>query len=163
MKETEKASWVEVYDGGSPEAERAGFHRLAQAMLDIQEKNRQASGASHVARTLHSKMVAGVTNAELQVDAELPDQFHVGHFVPGAVLRGSVRFSNASGVPKPDGAPDMRGIAVKIALADGKIHDLLMTNYPVSHARNANQFVEFATIASGDPATFKERPTSPQF
>ena len=32
-----------------------------------------------------------------------------------------------------------------------------MTNYPVSHARNANQFVEFATIASGDPATFKER------
>jgi hypothetical protein len=157
VTEAEKASWAEVYDGGSLEAERAGFHQLVQTMLDVQERNRRASGASHATRTLHSKMVAGVTNAELHMDAGLPDQFHVGHFAPGAVLRGSVRFSNASGVPKSDDAPDMRGIAIRLALPDGNIHDLLMTNYPVSHARNANQFVEFATIASGEPATFKER------
>lgn len=157
VTEAEKASWAEVYDGGSLEAERVGFHRLVQTMLDIQERNRRASGAPHALRTLHSKMVVGVTNAELHVDAGLPDQFHVAYFEPGAVLRGSVRFSNASGIPKADGAPDMRGIAIKLALPDGGVHDLLMTSYPVSHARNANQFVEFANIASGDQATFKER------
>lgn len=157
MTMTEKASWMEVYEGGSPEAERQGFHRLAQAMLDIQEKNRESLGAAHAMRTLHSKIVAGVTNAELQMDSDLPDQFHIGHFRPGEVLRASIRFSNASGVPKRDDAADMRGIAVKLALPGGKVHDLLMTNYPVSHARNAKQFVEFATIASGDPATLKER------
>lgn len=153
----EKGSWVEVYDGGSLEAEREGFHQLAQAMLDIQEKNRESAGATHAMRTLHSKILVGVTNAELRMDSDLPSQFHVGHFMPGAVLRASIRFSNASGVPKRDDAADMRGIAIKLALPHGKAHDLLMTNYPVSHARNAKQFVQFATIATGDPATFKER------
>jgi hypothetical protein len=160
VTEKDQASWREVYDGGSPEAERLGFHQLALAILDIQEKNRQAAGAPHAMRTLHSKIVAGVTHAQLRMDSDLPDRFRVGHFTPGAVLRASIRFSNASGVPKRDDAADMRGIAIKLALPDGKAHDLLMTSYPVSHARNARQFVEFATIASGDPATLKERLTA---
>jgi hypothetical protein len=157
VTDIEKSSWTEVYDGGSLEAEREGFHQLAQAMLEIQEKNRASAGASHAMRTLHSKILVGVTNAELRMDSDLQSQFHVGHFTPGAVLRATIRFSNASGVPKRDDAADMRGIAIKIALPDGKAHDLLMTNYPVSHARNAKQFVQFATIAMGDSATFKER------
>lgn len=157
VKNTEQRAWAEVYDGGSLEAEREVFHQLAQAMLDIQEMNRKSAGASHAMRTLHSKILVGVTNAELRMDLALPRIFHVGHFMPGAVLRASVRFSNASGVPKRDDVADMRGIAIKLTLPDGEVHDLLMTNYPVSHARNAKQFVEFATIAMGDQATFKER------
>ena len=157
MKNIEKSAWTEVYDGGSAEVERKGFHQLAQAMLDIQEKNRANAGASHVMRTLHSKILVGVTNAELRMDPDLPPPFRVGHFTPGAVLDASIRFSNASGVPKRDDAADMRGIAIKLALPHGQSHDLLMTNYPVSHARNAKQFVQFATIAMGDSETFKER------
>lgn len=157
MTNAEKSSWTEAYEGGSLEAERQGFRQLAQAMLDIQERNRESAGVSHAMRTLHSKILVGVTNAELRMDSDLQSQFHVGHFTPGAVLRASIRFSNASGVPKRDDAADMRGIAIKLALPGGKVHDLLMTNYPVSHARNAKQFVQFATIAMGDPATLKER------
>nr|WP_199047440.1 catalase [Dyella sp. ASV24] len=157
MANIEKKPWTEVYDGGGPEVEREGFHQLARAMLDIQEKNREFAGASQAMRTLHSKILVGVTNAELRMDLDLPHSFSVCHFTPGEVLGAAIRFSNASGVPKRDDAADMRGIAIKLALPHGQSHDLLMTNYPVSHARNANQFVQFATIAMGDSATFKER------
>lgn len=157
MTHIEQRPWTEIYDGGTPETERAGFLQLAQSMLAIQEKNREATGASRLMRTLHSKILVGITNAELQIDPQLPVQFHVGHFAPGAVLRALIRFSNASGVPRRDDAADMRGIAIRLALPGGKIHDLLMTSYPVSHARNAKQFVQFATAAMGDPASLKER------
>jgi hypothetical protein len=98
-----------------------------------------------------------VTNASLVIDQDLPSEFAVGYFQPGVSLPGIVRFSNASGVPMHDSAPDMRGAAIRIMIPDGSIHDLLMTNFPVSHARNARQFVDFAVIASGDPTTLVER------
>lgn len=157
MASIDAKPWAEIYEGGDPDAERRGFRALAQVMLGIQEKNREAAGRSHAMRTLHSKILAGLSNAELRVDASLPTPFHAGHVEPGASLRATVRFSNASGVPRPDSAADMRGIAVRLMLPDGKPHDLLMTNYPVSHARNARQFVEFAVIATGDAATLKDR------
>lgn len=151
------APWSEVFDGGSPETEREGFHALAVAMNQIQEKSRLAAGAAHAMRTLHAKILAGMDNAQLHVDVDLLDRFRVDYFVPGAIVAASVRFSNASSIPKPDTLPDMRGIAIKL-LPDGCApHDLLMTNYPVSHARNARQFVDFAVIATGDPATLKQR------
>jgi hypothetical protein len=144
--------WVEVYEGGSREAEQEIFQQLAQAMVTVQETNRQKTGASHTSRTLHAKVIAAVSNARLSVDPTLPENLCVGHFQPGASMEATVRFSNASGIPRPDGAPDMRGIALRLPTGAGKHHDLLMTNYPVSHARNARQFVEFAVIASGDRA-----------
>lgn len=163
------ANWQETYDGGSPEAEEAIFLQLAGQMLDIQEANRKASGREHADRTLHAKMIAGVTDAVLTVDAALPEEFRVGHFGPGATLRAAVRFSNASPFAQPDNSPDMRGAAIKI-WADSRasqpqqgepesqhVHDLLMTNYPVSHARNAKQFVDFAVLAQGPRDTFAER------
>lgn len=149
--------WAEIYSGGSPEVERQEFHQLAQTMLKIQEKNRELAGASHAMRTLHSKIVVGVTNAQLQVDPGLPAPFHVDYFAPASSWKAAVRLSNASGVPKADNLPDMRGIAIKIQAPNGVQHDLLFTNYPVSHARNSRQFVEFAAIAMGDPASLKQR------
>lgn len=149
--------WTEIYDGGSPEAELRSFKRLAQAMLAIQEKNRETAAASQPMRTLHAKIIAGISDAQLHIDPELPDRFQADYFTPGSLWKAAVRFSNASGVPRADHLPDMRGVAIKVALPNGREHDLLMTNYPVSHARNARQFVEFAVIAMGDPATFKVR------
>jgi hypothetical protein len=68
-----------------------------------------------------------------------------------------VRLSNASGVPQGDAAPDMRGAALRICHPQGDVHDLLMTSFPTSHARNARQFVTFAVIASGPREAMKVR------
>jgi hypothetical protein len=51
----------------------------------------------------------------------------------------------------------MRGAALRVAVPGGAIHDLLLTNFPVSHARNARQFVEFAVIASSGSEALQAR------
>ena len=61
----------------------------------------------------------------------------------------TVRISNAANRPGPDNAPDMRGIALRIKVSASEQHDLLATNYHVSHARNARQFVRFAVATAG--------------
>ena len=61
----------------------------------------------------------------------------------------SLRISNAANRPGPDNAPDMRGIALRIKVSAIEQHDLLATNYHVSHARNARQFVRFAVATAG--------------
>jgi len=79
--------WTEIFEGGSPEAERNIFLALAEDMLRIQEANRQKSGASAPGRTLHAKLVAGFTHATLKIDRTLPDDFAVSwcQNVSGAV------------------------------------------------------------------------------
>jgi hypothetical protein len=52
---------------------------------------------------------------------------------------------------------DMRGAALKIMLDGGGVHDLLLTSFPVSHARNGRQFVDFAVLAQGPRETFLQR------
>ena len=60
-----------------------------------------------------------------------------------------------SGSPTPrasaqaDTEPDLRGVALRVQVSPEESHDLLMTNYPVSHARDAHQFVEFAKATAG--------------
>ena len=151
------ASWTEIYDGGSPEAEEEIFLGLAQQMLAIQEGNRVRAHLARPYRTLHAKQLVGIKNAELIVDANLPTRFAVGHFTAGTRLPVIARFSSASASPQSDSLPDIRGAALKIGVAGDAVHDLLMTSFPVSHARNARQFVEFAVIASGDRTTLVER------
>jgi len=157
VNNTPDQPWTEIYEGGSREAELRGFKLLAQTMLKIQEKNRESAALTRPMRTLHSKMIVGVSRAQLHIDPELPVRFQVDYFRAGTRRQAAVRFSNASGIPRADHLPDMRGVAIKVALPNGGEHDLLMTNYPVSHARDAKQFVDFAVIAMGDAATFKAR------
>src|ERR1700722_6982496 len=150
------APWREVFDGGTPETEYEIFKSLAEVMLRTQESTRQRIGAPHALRTLHAKIVLGVIDARLVIDRDLPDRFNVGHFLAGETLPTTVRFSNASGAPQADCTPDMRGIALRVSTPSGSFHDLLMTSFPVSHARNARQFVEFARIAAGDKAQMRQ-------
>jgi hypothetical protein len=162
MKKLEKPvrePWREIFAGGSAEAENQQFLSLAADMLRMQESNRERATVSHAMRTLHAKIIFGVTNARLIVNSNLPARFNVGYFNAGMILPTVVRLSNASGLVQPDASPDMRGMALRISLPSGSFHDLLATNYPVSHARNARQFVDFARIASGDRATLVQRLT----
>lgn len=144
--------WSERWLGGSPEAERLQFQRLARDMMGIQLKNRKtasAHGVPHpVVRALHAKPTLAVDDAELTF-LDLPKDLQAEFAQPGASYRTLVRFSNAAGVAAPDFKPDLRGVALRVYASDETSHDLLMTNFPVSHARNARQFVEVAKAGAG--------------
>ncbi|WP_033342023.1 catalase [Catenuloplanes japonicus] len=141
--------WREIYDGGSVEAEELRFQEYARRMVAVQTAHTRSSGSAVTHRTLHAKTVAGATGAELVFADDLPAELHVGAFRAGARLTATVRLSNAAGVARPDTAADLRGAALKIALPGGGEHDLLATSYPVSHVRNAAQFVTVAAIGAG--------------
>ncbi|TWB21001.1 catalase family protein [Nitrospirillum bahiense] len=156
MTDTER--WREVFDGGSIEAEKESFQRFAEVFQSIQEATRRKFGWSHPQRTLHAKQTAGIEDARLLIDDDAPARFCQGYVQAGKEFGATVRFSNASAAHLPDASPDLRGVALRVAIPGGGFHDLLMTSFPVSHARNARQFVEFAMIASsGDRATLPER------
>ena len=46
----------------------------------------------------------------------------------------------------------MRGMALRVRVSPDEQHDLLATNFPVSHARDAKQFVAFAEAMAGNRA-----------
>lgn len=107
-------------------------------------------------RMMHAKTICGVANASLVIDHVLPAALAIDHFQPGARLPAIVRFSNGSGLLQADGAPDLRGMAIRIALPGGG-HDLLFTNFPTSLARNAQQFYVFVLASFGQRETLLAR------
>src|SRR5436190_15829611 len=144
MQQKQRWSDIEKYAGGSAEAERLIFAALARDLLDVQLANKKSGKSSEVLRAFHAKTTLGVTNATLTVAKDLPKSFSVGYFEAGSEYAASVRFSNANGSRRSDFLRDMRGAAVRLTVSDKETHDLLMTNFPVSHARDASQFVAFA-------------------
>jgi len=100
----------EQYEGGSPEAERLVFDRLAQEIMKVQVKNRRPGGGG-INRAIHAKAPLGVENARLRFHDDLPAALRVGFARPGADYPVTLRLSNASGVRQGDGAPDLRGAA----------------------------------------------------
>ena len=144
--------WSECYSGGSAEAELAEFQQLAHAIMAVQTATRKkisSHDAPHpIQRAFHAKATLAVDDAVLRF-GELPEDLQVGPALPRASYPTTVRFSNAAGSGAPDFARDMRGIALRVQISDTESIDLLATNYPVSHARNARQFVEFATATAG--------------
>jgi len=147
-----QGAWKETMAGGSPQAERAEFERLAQDIMRMQVKNAKtasAHGVPHgVDRAFHAKSTLATDQAELRF-LDLPGDLSHGFAQPGRVYPAIVRFSNAAGTGQSDAVPDLRGAAVRVQVSPGESHDLLMTNFPVSYARNARQFVAFAVAMTG--------------
>ncbi|WP_137747387.1 hypothetical protein [Acidovorax sp. NB1] len=146
------APWRESFLGGSPQAEAALFRTLAEQMRAVQMRNQQASGQSRPGRTLHAQMLAGMVGARLEVNPQLAPGLAQAHFQPGAVLACDLRLSFASGLAHGGLQRDMRGAALRLHLPQGGAHEILLTNFPVSHARDARQFVEIATLMTGPKA-----------
>ncbi|WP_352837599.1 peroxidase family protein [Mesorhizobium sp. M0296] len=117
--------------------------------MDIQLANRKRAHAAEIQRTFHAKSIACINNAMLKVRDDIPKFLRVGYFQAGAEHLTSVRLSNANGSRRADYERDMRGAALRVKVSDGEYHDLLMTNFPTSHARNAFQFVAFARAMAG--------------
>jgi hypothetical protein len=141
-------AWREAYEGGDAESERLVFQRLALDIMDVQLKVRKRSKAAVIKRTFHSKAVFATIDAELAFADDLPPDLQAGFAQPGKAYPTIVRLSNADGAGQPDYKPDLRGVALRVKSPEGE-HDLLMTNFPVSHARNARQFVAFAKATAG--------------
>ena len=140
----------ERFRGGSAEAERVSFDKLAKDIMRVQVKLKKKSSALRIDRTFHAKPILAVTNARFRVADNLPEDLQQGFMRPGAEYPATVRLSNASGVHQADKSRDLRGMAIRVAVSDDEIHDLLMTNFPVPHARDATQFVAFAKAMAGN-------------
>ncbi|HEY5857090.1 MAG TPA: peroxidase family protein [Aldersonia sp.] len=136
-------------------AENEEFEKLALDIMQVQTTARKRCSRGDLAyplqRALHAKATLAVDNAELRFfsDKDLPADLRVGFARPDAKYRTVVRFSNANSCAQSDHAPDLRGIALRVHVGADKSHDLLATNFPVSHARDARQFVEFAKRTAG--------------
>ncbi|GLW34913.1 peroxidase family protein [Actinoplanes regularis] len=140
--------WSETYLGGSPEAERRLFEQFAVKIMKTQLKNRTASGGGPITAGFQAKGIFGTEEAELRF-LDLPPDLRTGFAQPGAIYRTAVRFSNAEGRIRSDHEADLRGVALRVSVAADEQHDLLMTNAPVSHARDARQFAEVAVATAG--------------
>ncbi|MBD0747881.1 hypothetical protein [Streptomyces sp. CBMA152] len=153
MSDPRQHEKYEQYEGGSPQAERLVFAELAERIVRVQRVNQDKGRLSGPERAFHAKASLGVDNARLRFHPDLPLGLREGYAQPGAEYRALVRLSNASGIPRPDAVPDLRGIAVSVLVSDDERHDLLMTNAPVSHAANAREFVDFAEVMAGAGST----------
>ena len=151
-----QSAWKETIAGGTPQAERAEFEQLAQDIMRLQLKNAKTAsvhGVPHgVDRAFHAKSTLATDRAELRFVDHLPADLSHGFAKPGGVYPTIVRFSNAEGISRSDAAKDLRGAALRVQVSPEESHDLLMTNYRVSYARNARQFVTFAVAMTGNLA-----------
>jgi catalase len=133
------------------------FDELAARIQRMQDKARkiaqQKNSSVTLKRGFHAKGMG--VRAKFKVRSDLPDQLRVGLFQPGTVYDALVRFSNARGEVLGDLSKDQRGIAIRLKTNPGEhlapkddsnIQDFLMTNTPVSFARNPNQFIEVGEI-----------------
>ncbi|MDX8450941.1 catalase, partial [Mesorhizobium captivum] len=128
------AIWREIPQG-SAENERLLFERLAQDMMHVQLKTRRCSKAAGIQRAFHAKPIFASIDATLRFNDDLPADFRAGFAQPGKSYPAIVRFSNANGSGQADYKPDLRGVALRVKVSDQEQHDLLATNFPVTHAR----------------------------
>jgi hypothetical protein len=141
-------AWAESYLGGSPEREEELIRSFAEQIHKVQRRNRK-QGGEPILRAFHAKLLAGIGDARVEISRNLRPELRTAMLDPGATYPTVVRFSSASGMIQPDDADDLRGIAVRILLDQGEPQDLLMTNAPASHARDARQFMVTSLAMAG--------------
>jgi catalase len=130
---------------------------LAERMQRMQdrarEKARKRNPSAALRRGFHAKGIG--VRGKFQVRSDIPVHLQVGLFKPGATYEALVRFSNARGEVLGDLSKDQRGIAVRLKTISGEslsagddsdIQDFLLSNTPISFARNPVQFIEVGEI-----------------
>jgi len=130
--------------------------RMKRMQVKAREKAKKRDTSATLKRGFHAKGTG--VRGKFQVRSELPTHLQVGLFQPGAVYEALVRFSNARGEVLGDLNKDQRGIAIRLKtnpaenllpMDDSDIQDFLMTNTPISFARNPVQFIEVGEILLG--------------
>jgi len=133
------------------------FDHLAERVQRMQDRAqeiaRKKDPSALIRRGFHAKGTG--VRAKFKVRSDLPERLRAGVFQPGVEYEALVRFSNARGEVLGDLGKDQRGIAIRLKTNPGEnlsaedssnIQDFLMTNTPVSFARNPDQFIEVGEI-----------------
>lgn len=136
------------------------FDDLAERMQRMQDKAlelvRKRNPDATLKRGFHAKGTG--VRGKFLVNSDLSENFQVGLFKPNAEYDALIRFSNARSEVLGDLSKDQRGIAIRIKTKPGAglspgdksdIQDFLMTNTPVTFARNPLQFIEVGEILLG--------------
>lgn len=127
--------------------------RMKRMQLKATAKAKKQNPSATLKRGFHAKGTG--VRAKFHVNADIPNHLQIGLFQPNAEYNALVRFSNARGEVLGDLAKDQRGAAIRIKTIQGKeltpndyesIQDFLMTNTPISFARNPVQFIEVGEI-----------------
>src|SRR5579872_6860925 len=132
---------------------------VPEQIVDVQ----QALAGRHPGyRTAHAK---GIVCTGTFVAGPEAKRISRAEHLQGQTVAVVVRFSNAEGNPNVhDGVPNIRGIAVKFALANGRKTDLLAISNEAFLVRTAEEFLAFLQANLFDRATGKPNPNAvPRF
>jgi hypothetical protein len=146
-----------------PADEAQKFQGFADEIAEIQRERAKARG--NVSRVAHMKQHLGALG-ELVVTA--PENARFGVFAEaGKHWPVYVRFSNASGRQQGDGAPDARGLAVKLVGVPGTkliegmenelTQDFLFVDTPALPVRDPDEFMALLRAAKDGPAKLLPR------
>jgi hypothetical protein len=129
---------------------------LIRELLALRERRVLRGPSGPFVRESHPKH-HGCVRAELTVEADLPYELRVGVFSEERTFPAWIRFSNANGLDRrgrfrPDGRPDVRGMAIKLMGVEGEkllederhetTQDFLLVSADALIARDLADFVE---------------------
>ncbi len=137
----------------------ASVKSVAKQIVDVQQA---LAGKNPGFRTAHAKGIVGTGTFVAGPEAR---SISKAAHLQGQSIPATIRFSNGSGKPhEHDGLPDVRALAVKFALPDGKKTDLLAITNEAFLARTAEEFLAFLKTNLPDPATGQPDPQAvPRF
>ncbi len=130
--------------------------RIQRMQLRARAIAQKRNPAATLKRGFHAKGVG--VRGKFQVRSDIPKHLQVDLFQPSATYDALIRFSNARGEVLGDLSKDQRGVAIRLRTIPGEtlspkdatnIQDFLMTNTPISFARNPVQFIEVGEILLG--------------
>jgi len=129
---------------------------------DIVDAMRALAGKHPGFRPVHAKGL--VCAGTFRASADAARVSRAPHF-GGRPISAVVRFANANGNPDVhDGAPNVRSMAVKFQLADGKSADILANSVEGFIARTPEELLEFLRAQLPEPATGRPNPDAvPRF
>lgn len=134
--------WSESYLAGSVEAEERMFREFERTIVELQRSMARRSDGT-MRRGFHAKGIFSVPRAVFRCAPQLPPALQVGVFQPGMEYPTVVRFSSSLSDVQPDGKRQGHGIGFRITAPAG-IQDVLLSDSPTSHARDAEQFMALA-------------------
>lgn len=141
--------WSEEFLDGSQFAEGEYIKTSMETIHAIQASNRRKNPSGKIQHGFHAKTHIALDNAEFEIAMDIPAHLRVGCFTPGKKYKATLRFSNASGLVRPDSKKDLRGLVVRVIDDEGVAYDFLTTSAAVSHTRDVVQFMEFGKATAG--------------
>src|SRR5216683_3038930 len=140
----------------------AGSAAPGTVIAQLVEAMRALAGSHPGFRPAHAKGI--VCSGTFRGAPDAPHMSRAAH-LQGQAVPIIIRFANASGNPDVhDGLANVRSLAVKFRLADGKNADILANSVEGFPVRTPEEFLAFLRAQIPDPGTGRPAPdTVPQF